>query len=186
LAFQDAPLDIYGIPVEERLAFRLSITLSMLHTGLRTLTCYSPELVQWKQAHAQANFAILRAVLMWGRGAAIVKAVDGSFKLYVDPDNLDGVVDAVELLLKHLNYYKAARQPEQAKEFFGALTSFDDFWLAVAAKSRELKVAPSIHCGAAIKKSGDRYTLARAGEGTSTILDVAKSVLGNITLASAV
>jgi hypothetical protein len=36
-------------------------------------------------------------------------------------EKLDGVADAVETMLKHLNYYKAARMPEQARQWATAL-----------------------------------------------------------------
>jgi hypothetical protein len=177
-------LELYGVPPEKRLSFKVCQTLAILHPGMRGLVCYVPELWQWKQAHTQARFGILRAVLAWGRGAASVKAVDGSFKLYVDPEKIDGVIDAAELLLKHLNYYRTVRAPDQAKEFFGALTSLDDFWLAVRAKAQEFKLPRAVECGAVIKKVGDGYTLARQGGDVLTALDVAFSIVENIALAT--
>jgi hypothetical protein len=55
--------------------------------------------------------------------------------LTIDADKFDGVIDAVEMLLKHLNYFKAARLPNQGNEFFSTLTSFDDFWMEVRKQS---------------------------------------------------
>jgi dipeptidyl-peptidase-3 len=183
LTFKDSVLELYGVPPEKRVSFKVCETLAMLHSGMKSLVCYIPDIWQWKQAHAQARFAILRAILFWGRGAASVKAVDGSFKLYIDPENFDGVIDAVELLLKHLNYYKAIRAPEQAKEFFGSLTSLDDFWLSVREKAQTLRLPRAVECGAVIKKVGDDYTLARPGGTILTVLDVASSIVESIALA---
>jgi hypothetical protein len=69
---------------------------------------------------------------MWGRAAA-VRPVGGSHKLTIDPDGFD------ENLVKHLNYFKSARLPDQAREFFGAPTALDDFWLAVRKKAVQCK-----------------------------------------------
>jgi hypothetical protein len=74
------------------------------------------------------------------------------------PEKFDGIVDAVEKMVRHLNYYKTARMPEQAREFTRALSSPDDFWLAVKQKAVELK-RPScgfldgIGCGAIVSRT---------------------------------
>jgi dipeptidyl-peptidase-3 len=186
LAFKEPVLELFGVPPEIRETFKLCSVLEMLHTAVKQLNCYAPEVLQWKQAHARARFAILRAVLMWGRGAVVVKKTDDAacpFKLIVDPKKFDGIVDAIELLLKHLNYYKAARLPEQAKEFYGALTSVDDFWMQVRAEAIRLLSPRPVHTGTVIRKVDGGYTLARGGGETLTTLDVALTALENIRVA---
>jgi dipeptidyl-peptidase-3 len=186
LCYKDVVLEMFGVAVEKRLDFKIAMTLDMLHQGVMTLIHYSTDVHQWKQAHAQARFAILRAVLIWGRGAVVFKAINGTYKLLVDPGNFDGVVDAVENLLKHLNYYKAARMPDQAKEFFRALTSFDDFWIEVRKKALEARLPRGVLCGAVLQKTADGYTLVRASPNPPTVFDVAFSISENIEIASQV
>jgi hypothetical protein len=74
--------------------------------------------------------------------------------------------------------------PDQAKEFLGALSSFDDFWLEVRTKAIENKKPPSLLCGAVIQKTDDGYTLARLSPEPPTVLDVALSILHNIEILS--
>jgi hypothetical protein len=72
-----------------------------------------------------------------------------------------------------------------AREFFGALSSPDDFWLAVKQKAIKLKrrscgFLDGIACGAVVKKIGDGYKLERASVGSPALLDVANSIADNI------
>jgi len=78
LAFKDEVLEMYGIAPELRARDEISSALTMLHAGLKTLTCYAPEVNQWKQAHARARFAIVRAAILWGRGSVSVRPADGT------------------------------------------------------------------------------------------------------------
>jgi dipeptidyl-peptidase-3 len=185
LAFKDEVLELFGIPPERRLRFKVNSVRMMLHNSIAQLTCYAPAVSQWKQAHARARFAILRAVLIWGRGAVTVRKVDGQFKLFIDAEKFDGVIDAIEKLLVHLNYYKAVRLPEQAKEFYGALTSLDDFWLEVRVQALAIQLPRSLQCGATIVKSqeGD-LTLVGPTKDALTTLDVVRSLVQNIKIAS--
>jgi dipeptidyl-peptidase-3 len=183
LAFRDEVLEMYGIPPEKRKVFKLCAALDMLHAGIKTLTCYAPDVVQWKQAHARARFGVLRAALIWGRGSVSLKLVDGRYKLFVDPDKLDGLQDAIELLLKYLNYYKSAKLPNQAKEFYGALTAFDDFWLDVRKQAMLLKTPRSVNCGAVVRKVGDGYSLERVRPEPASALDEWVSIVDSVRLA---
>jgi dipeptidyl-peptidase-3 len=185
LCYKEEVLDIFGIPTEKRLGFKIAATLDILHQAMKGLGHYVPEVVQWKQAHARARFAILRAVLMWGNGGVGLKNVDGVYQLFIDESNFEGIVDSVALLLKYLNYYRATRKPEQAKEFLGALTSFDDYWLDVRSKVIKVKKPRGIFVGAVIKKIDEGgYTLERFTLEKPTVLDAALSVLQNIEVAS--
>ena len=185
LMFKDEVLDMYGIAPENRAEFKLCSALSMLHAGIKTLTCYAPEVSQWKQAHARARFAILRACLIWGRGAVKVTKNDKEVTIHIDPSKFQGVVDAIENLLKHLNYFKAVRLPEAGAEFFGALTSLDDFWLQVRSIAVDKQTPRGVICGAVVRKSGDNYTLSRIGGEKPTLLDVIHSVIDTTELALA-
>jgi hypothetical protein len=90
---------------------------------------------------------------MWGRGAVAVRKVDGCFELFVDESKFDGVIGAVEYLLKHRNDYKAMRFPDRAREFMRALTSFDYFWNEVRAQVMEIRPPRRVLGGAmAVKK----------------------------------
>jgi dipeptidyl-peptidase-3 len=174
LAFKDEVLDMYGIAPGDRLAFKVVALLSMLHGGIKTLFLYSPEVARWGQAHSRARFAIVRAVIMWSAGAVSVKKIGDSYKILLDQGKFQGVVDAIELLLKHLNYYKAARLPDQAREFYGALTAIDDFWLDVRKQAIATKLPRGVITGATLVKGEDgEYALARQGGETLTALDTA-------------
>jgi hypothetical protein len=156
----------------------------MLHNALVGLVCYSPEVSQWKQIHSRARFALLRAIITWGRGAVSVRKIEGRFKLLIDESKFDGVVDAVEYLLKHLNYYKATRLPDQAREFFGALTALDDFWIEVRSQSVEIRLPRAVLVGATAVKNGDNVTLVGPTKETFTPLDVVLSTIRNVAVAS--
>jgi hypothetical protein len=154
---------------------------------MKLLTCFDRETGQWRQARARARFALLRAVLMWGRGALIFDRT--GYKLSVQREKFDGIVDAVEIMLKHLLYDRAARMPEQAREFFSALSVLDDFSLAVRQRAVELKrpacrFLDGITCGAVVRKVGGECRLERASVGPPTLLDFANSIADNIAIAA--
>ena len=184
LAFKPEALDIFKVPVEKRNEFTLCEVLSMVNSALRTLYCYSPEVNQWKQAHSAARFAILRALLIWGRGSVTLYKDGDSYKVHVDPNNLEGAYDAIENLLKHLNYYKTTAQIRSGQEFFRSLTSFDDFWLSVREYAVTQKPKRGVTCGAILRKDGtDQYHLEAVSEEPKTTLDLVTSVVTNVNLA---
>lgn len=132
LSFKKECLDIFKVPPENQKDFTLCEILFMVNTALKYMYCYSPDLSKWTQAHAAARFAILRALIIWGRGAVkLIKNDQNEFKVWVDPDNLDGCYDAIEKLLIHLNYFKSTAQVTSGQEFFQTLLSFDEKWLEV-------------------------------------------------------
>jgi dipeptidyl-peptidase-3 len=183
LAFRDEVLELFGIPVDRRLRFKVNAARLMLHSAVAQITHYSPEVSRWKQAHSRARFAVLRAAIIWGRGAVAVRKVDGEFKLFVDSENIDGLIDAVEKLVVHLNYFKATRLPEQGREFFNALTSLDDFWLEVRAQAIPIRLPRGIQCGAMIVKNGDDVTLVGPTKEEITTINLIRSILQNVTIA---
>jgi dipeptidyl-peptidase-3 len=183
LAFKDEVLDMYGVAPEQRLSFKVVSTLDMLHSAIKGLPCYDPSGGQWLQPHSRARFVILRVAVEWGKGAVSVRQVDGTYKIFVDKDNLDGLIEAVTKLLKHLNYYKAARLLDEATRFMNEIGTPDDFWLDVRKQAELLKRPSAVDCGAVLKKTDDGYTLARSGAETATVLDVFGSIVENIRLA---
>jgi hypothetical protein len=76
LVFKDEVLTSLEMSEEWRQISKLDSLLAMLHSGLATLTNYALDVAQWKQAHARAWFAIVRAVLIWGREVIIVRCVE--------------------------------------------------------------------------------------------------------------
>ncbi|OHS95367.1 Dipeptidyl peptidase 3 [Tritrichomonas foetus] len=191
LAFFPEVFDIFDVNKDEnyRKEFLISGIIGMLHAGLKTLICYSEEAHQWRQAHACARFAIVKACIIWGRGAVdVVKTADGKFKIVFDRNNIDGVKDAVETLLKHLNYFKSTNQAEAGKQFMGFLTCLDDFWLDVRKYALQQKRARYVYCGVTAKKlENGEYTIAPPVEnGEPTAADVVLSSIQNVTISLAV
>jgi dipeptidyl-peptidase-3 len=183
LGFRDEVLEMYGIPMEQRRVFRVCYLLIMMHAAIVGLPTYVPETREWKQPHSQARFVILRAIYKWGDGGLEVKKIDGKFKLTVNPEKWDSVVDAIRRLLIHLNFFKAARLVDSAKEFFGELSALDDFWIEVREAALSRSVARKCYLGALIVKDGDRYTLGKITTEVPTVLDVALTSVENIRLA---
>ncbi|OHS94308.1 Dipeptidyl peptidase 3 [Tritrichomonas foetus] len=185
LAFKPEATDIFNVPADKRQEFALCAVLSMVNSALKTLYCYAPEVSQWKQAHSCARFAILRSLIIWGRGSVkVYKADDGTFKAYVDPSNLEGAHDAVENLLKHLNYYKTTAQVRAGQEFLRSLASFDDFWLAVREFGLTQRPKRSVCCGAIIRKRDNgEYALEAVSDQPKTTFDILSSIATNIKLA---
>jgi dipeptidyl-peptidase-3 len=184
LAFKDEVLELFGVPLERRFRFKVNSTLLMLRNALEGLVSYAPEVREWKQAHSRARFAVLRSVLIWGRGSLSVKKVEGKFKLTLDSAKFDGVVDAVELLVKHLNYFKATRLPEQGSEFLGMLTSLDDFWMEVRSQAMAVRTSRPIVCGPTVVKDENGLTFVNPKNPEPTTLDVVLSVTRNVKIAS--
>lgn len=184
LAFKKEALDIFKVPAEKQKVFTLCEVLSMVNSAMKTLYCYSPEVSKWTQAHSAARFAILKALLIWGRGSVkLIKDDKNAYKVWVDPENLDGAYDAIENLLKHLNYYKTTAQVECGQEFFKTLVSFDDKWLEVRKYTITQKPKRSVICESIITKNDGKYELNEVSKEPKTTLNVAESVVNNIRLA---
>jgi dipeptidyl-peptidase-3 len=184
LGLKEEVLEMYGVAPEERETFRVCYLLNILHYGMVNLPMYSPATHTWTQPHAQAQFVIIRAMLIWGRGAVSLRLIDEKFKLIVDPAKFDGVYDAVERLLAHLNYYKAAKLVEPAREFYGALSSIDDFWLEVRKVADAVYIPRPCHLGVKLVKEGDKFRLAPGSDGKPNALNFTLTALENIRLAT--
>jgi hypothetical protein len=121
---------------------------------------------------------------MWSGGAVTVKKVGDMYKILLDQSKFERAEDAVELLLKYLNYYKAARLPDQAREFFGALTAIDDFWLDVRKQAIASKIPRGVVTGATlVKQENGESALRRQGGEKLTALDTALSVVQSVKIA---
>lgn len=190
LSFFDEVLDIFEIPKDEnhRKSLIFSGAVGMLHAGLKTLDCYSEDAHQWRQSHAAARFAILKACLKWGNGCVSVIKKDQEFRLVLDKSKLDDVKEAVRKLLVHLNYYKSTNKAEEGTKFFNELTSVDGLflearkWVLTKERSRHLYVGAIIEV---VDKENDKYNLTSQVKGkTANVLDVLYSYLNNIKVAT--
>jgi dipeptidyl-peptidase-3 len=182
LCFQDEVLDLYDVPVGERMDFKVVALLSMLHAGVKTL--YECENGKWGQAHARARFAIVRALVNWSDGAVSVSKIGEDFKIVFDRAQFGSVAGSVERLVKELNYYKAARLPDQARAFFGELTDVDEFWNEVRIQAIAKKKGLPVTMGATIEIVGGVYTLVKKQLGEKlTALDAAWAMLRSLKLA---
>jgi dipeptidyl-peptidase-3 len=182
LAFKDEILDMYGVAPDQRISFKIMSALEMLHAGVKGLSCYDPAIGQWLQAHARAMFTIVKTAVDWGKGAVSVRKVDGTYKIFVDEGNFGELVEAVAKLLRHLNYYRGARLPEEATQFMNEMSTPDDFWLDVRKQAERLKAPRPVFCGAVVRKTDDGYTLAKCGGETLTVLDMVESIVENTRL----
>lgn len=187
LTFFDEVLDIFNVKKdpEVRKNFLFVTVVKMLIAGLRGMFCYSAEAKRWTQAHSAARFAILRACLMWGRGAAeIRKTAEGGYQLFVDINKLDGIKDAITTLLKHLNYYKTTCLPGPGAEFFAAMTAFDDRWIAIKKYVDAQPRKRAAYCGGVVRGEPGHYKIESLPKEKATPLDVALTFIENITLAT--
>lgn len=187
LSFFEEVLDIFEIKKdpEYRRSLQISGILGMLHAGMKTLNCYSVEAKQWRQAHAAARFAIVKACLKWGNGSVSVVKAEPGFRLVLDKSKLDGVKEAVTKLLVYLNYYKSTNKAEEGKAFFNELTSVDDFFLEVRKYIMTKERSRYLYVGAKVQlvdKASQKYNLtSQVEEGRKAdILDVLYSYIENI------
>jgi dipeptidyl-peptidase-3 len=184
LTYKEEVLEMYGVAPENRLNFKVVSTLGMLHVAVASLMCFIPETKKWTQAHSRGRFGIVQAVLRWGDGVLAVRKIGDRFKLFLDVAKFAKVEEAIARLLTHLNFYKAARLPEEGDRWFTELTSLDDFWLEVRQQAIALRTPRWIATGAVIRKVGDGYALERCGGETLTVLDAALSIHESVKLAS--
>lgn len=187
--------EIFGVSAEDSVSFGLAGCADMLVAGLRSLPYYDAEVREWGQAHCQARFAILRACLMWGRGAVRLEkrplGAEARYCIEIDPGRLGDVLSATGKLLVHLNYYKACGLAQPGAEFFRALTSLDAEWMEVREEAIRKKRPRAVHCGATFMSSpdglmdsaGQSFSVS-PGEEKPTSLDVALAACANTALAS--
>ena len=135
LTYTDDVKKVFDITdAQEKKEFDLIEAYQMLRAGLLSLSDYSKSTFKWSQAHAEGRFCLLRAVLIWSKGAARIEEKEESVKIIIDENRLDDIHDAVGTLLKHLNYYKSSNRPNEAFQFYRALTGIDEHWLNISEK----------------------------------------------------
>ena len=182
LSFFDSALDIWQVDKspEARKQFQYISTLVMLNAAIKGSIYYSPEAHEWKQAHARARYAILKACEIWGDGAVEIKDVEGEcpFRLCVDINKLDGVKKAVTTLLKHLNHYRSANLPDLAQKLMTDLTTLDARALEIRAAATTLKVPRGVMCGAVVSKSDKGLELVPPADGRAP--NLVDFVLGTV------
>lgn len=109
----------------------------MTSSGLSSLCDWDNEERKWNQAHSQARFALLKALLIWSRGALTLEKVGNgpSTRLIPTVANRKGaydeIRDAAEMLLKHLNDYKSNGLFKEGKRFFEMLSAVDGDFVSV-------------------------------------------------------
>jgi len=182
-------LEIFNVDPSLHKKYMLGDIYSMIRSGMVGLLDYSPADLHWRQAHSQGRFAILKACLIWGKGALKIKRVDteNKFEINIDENRLDDILDACTIMLKHLNYYKATGQVEPAAAFFQSLTSVDPFFLEVRESSLKLKRREVVFQGALSVKNGNEYDLTDASsicEGEPTVFDSSLTLIKNIQMAT--
>ncbi|KAH0788622.1 Dipeptidyl-peptidase III [Histomonas meleagridis] len=187
LAFFPEILNIFKINPENeyRKNFEYTSVLSMLHAGAKTLICYSPESKQWKQAHARARFAILKAAIKWSNGAVVVEELNDEkckYKIKIDKSRLNLVKDAMEILLKHLNYYRTTNKAELGCKFFEELTEVDEFWLKVREVAIKQKQNRPVYVGVRVVKNGNEYNIEQPCENAPNVVDALITSVENLSL----
>ena len=188
LTYTDDVKKVFGITdPEQKKKFDLIEAYKMLEAGMNSLASYSPTTLKWTQAHAEGRFCILRAVLIWSRGAARLEENGDSLKIIIDENRLDDVHDAVGKLLKHINYYKATYKPDEAFQFYRALTGIDDRWLSIRKKVNNKNsqiVQHTVYAHAIVKydENTKEYSLNSpfSSDESPKISDVFHSYLDNI------
>jgi dipeptidyl-peptidase-3 len=184
LTYRDEVLELFGIAAERRARFKVNSTLVMLHNRLVGFPNFATDVAMWKQLHARARFGILRAVIRLGGGAVAVRRAGEQFKIEIDSGKFGCVVEAIAKLLKHLNYYKAVRLPEQARVFFDELTSLDDFWIQVRAHACEIHLPRTVIVGATVVRDEEDVRLVGTVKEKLTPLDVVLWIVQNIRIAA--
>ncbi|ESU45744.1 Dipeptidyl-peptidase III [Giardia duodenalis] len=156
----------------------------MILSGVVGLVHYSPENKKWLQAHCQARYAILQACLKWAPNSIeFPETDDGIFKVVIKRETVPVILNAVNKLLLHLATYKASANYFEAQRFFSELTEVTDEWLARRAILEKRRKPRMLHCGAAIQRHGEDYTLVDSTGEKPTYLDLAVGVCSNILLA---
>ena len=141
LCFCPSVLSIFGF--EGKLASDVVYAnwLVLLQRGVQGLEYYSPDTNQWRQAHMQARFVILR--LLIAAGVAELKAVvgedgNGDLLLKLDRDQLEGKGrQAIGDFLKELQVHRSLGEVVEAEKLYNGLSSVDAGFM----KMREIVLA---------------------------------------------
>lgn len=111
--------------------------LSMARAGLASLQFYDPAHRKWGQAHCQARYSILQAMILHGDGFCRLEykegeQADGSvsdIKIHIDRERIHSHgKPAVDLLLKQLQVFKATADLERGRALYEKYSGVDEFW----------------------------------------------------------
>ena len=141
----DKTLEVFDIPsVNHKICKEIEVK-RMANAGLYSLRDWDSHERKWTQAHSQARFALLKALLIWSRGALTLEKQSSNVGLYPQIDEsrnncYDEIRDAAEMLLKHLNDYKSNALYKEGKRFFEMLSAVDGDFVSVLSSYSRKKV----------------------------------------------
>lgn len=139
LLLTDKTLETFKISPSDYKRCKMTEVQRMTNLGLSSLRDWDNNQRKWNQAHSQARFALLKALLIWSRGALSLEKIwvhsYGSNCLspkVADRENaFDEIKDAAEMLLKHLNDYKSNALFKEGRRFIEMMSAVDGDFLEV-------------------------------------------------------
>eukprot|EP00096_Caligus_rogercresseyi_P009060 TRINITY_DN3009_c0_g1_i1.p1 TRINITY_DN3009_c0_g1~~TRINITY_DN3009_c0_g1_i1.p1 ORF type:complete len:809 (-),score=242.44 TRINITY_DN3009_c0_g1_i1:90-2228(-) len=138
-------LNIFGVRDEPDVVYVNWLTMCV--SGLKSLEMYAPGAKEWKQAHSQGRFAILRVLLETGEGFLSVKEVTGEdgkpdFLIKMDRSKLESVgKTAIGDFLRKLQIFKSTGDAEASIKLFDHYSSVNNEGPFPWAKWRDIVVA---------------------------------------------
>eukprot|EP01006_Ploeotia_vitrea_P008646 TRINITY_DN20727_c0_g1_i2.p1 TRINITY_DN20727_c0_g1~~TRINITY_DN20727_c0_g1_i2.p1 ORF type:complete len:640 (-),score=371.09 TRINITY_DN20727_c0_g1_i2:156-2075(-) len=123
-------LKIFGFEGDKADDILYTNWLLMAHAGIRALEFYLPEQKKWRQAHMQARFGILQAMLRAGQDFVKVDtSVADNITLHLDRTKIRSVgVPAVNDLLQKIQVFKATADLESAQKLYADFTDVNAEW----------------------------------------------------------
>eukprot|EP00127_Corallochytrium_limacisporum_P000695 Clim_evm14s23 gene=Clim_evmTU14s23 len=109
--------------------------LNMARAGLCGLEFYTPATGEWRQAHMQARFCILRVMLEEGDGLVEIKEVTGEdgkpdLIITVDRSKIDSHgKPAIARFLTKLQVYKAIADTEEGLKMYNGYSTVDEYFI---------------------------------------------------------
>lgn len=144
----DKTLETFNIDKKDFNECRSYEIKQMTNSGLRSLNDWDHNERKWNQAHSQARFALLKALLIWSYGALTLEKSGSGPLVQLTPvvanreGAFDQIRDAAEMLLKHLNDYKSNGLYKEGKRFFEMLSAVDGDFTSVLNLYSNKKVVP--------------------------------------------
>ena len=121
--------------------------LSLVHSGVKGVEMYAPATKEWKQAHCQARFVLVRVMIEAGEGFLDVKETvgeDGKPDLLIsmDRNKVESVgKPAVGDFLRKLQVYKSTGDLSEAAEMYNRLSAVEETGQHPFAKWRDIILA---------------------------------------------
>ncbi|XP_011269974.1 hypothetical protein CAOG_08403 [Capsaspora owczarzaki ATCC 30864] len=107
--------------------------LSMARAGIRALEFWTPENNQWRQAHMQARFALMRAMVNAGEGLLTIdesKLAEHQITIKLDRSKILSVgLPAIRNFLLRIMIYRATADYEAGKAMYSDITSVTEPFL---------------------------------------------------------